>query len=105
MLPNDLRLYVLTRQDLNLPYRSCQAGHAVIQWANDYPDLNKEWNNHVLIYLSVPNETELKQWMYKLRDQSIKYSIFIEPDLDYQITALSCLLDNTELFSELDLMR
>lgn len=98
------RLYVLTREDLSLAYRSVQGGHALAQLLIDYPELKEQWNNHTLIYLSVKDENALKRWARKLEIKSIPFSTFIEPDLNFQMSSLACLNDGI-LFRELNLMR
>ena len=101
---NNNRLYIITRQDLGLPYCSVQGGHALAQYILEHPSESESWNNQTLIYLSVKNESDLKRWIRKLEIKSIPHSIFIEPDLDFQITSLACLNDGI-LFRDLKLMK
>jgi len=89
------RLYVLTRNDLGLAYQAVQGAHAVAQFVLDYPD--NEWKNGYLIFLAVENDGDLWDWLYKLESQNkmkstekkILFSIFQEPDLDYELTAVA----------------
>ena len=80
------RMYVLLRKDLDETYRCVQAGHALAQYSLDYPDLFKKWNNTDLIYLGVRNLKELREWTLKIKSP---FSLFREPDLDGQETALA----------------
>lgn len=78
------KLYVVIRNDLDLAYQGVQGGHAVAQWLLENPD--QTWNNHYLIYCEVDN---LNRFKYKLNLKNIKFSEFIEPDMDYQATAVA----------------
>jgi hypothetical protein len=67
-----------------------------------------EWfkNSNYLIFLSVDNDNELHNLINKLKCVNIPLSIFKEPDLNDQITAISFLSsDKTKKFtSKLSLM-
>jgi hypothetical protein len=67
------------------------AAHAAIQWQFDFPDIAKEWfdNSSYLALLSVANEVELQHLAEKAHLQEIKVSIYREPDVDNQITAIA----------------
>ena len=56
----------------------------------EHPELAKKWykESNYLIYLSVNNESELKQLIQKLQKSNLKFSIFRESDIDDQITAI-----------------
>lgn len=96
------RMYVLTRNDLGPIYGSVQGAHALAQYAIDHKEAFVEWNNHYLIFLKVKDETRLDFWKNKLNIDGKKYSIFKEPDLNNQTTAIAC-LDFPEYFSKLPL--
>jgi hypothetical protein len=85
------KLYVITRSDLGLVYSGVQAGHALAQWLLDNP--NQEWNNHTLVYLSVENEYELKKVLMKAIYRGIHPSVFNEPDVENELTAIACYSD------------
>lgn len=72
-------------------YQSVQSGHVAIQFQHDFPDIAKKWYNesNYLIYLSVENEDALQRLIYKLEKSKIKHSVFREPDLGDQITAIA----------------
>tara|TARA_R110000868_G_scaffold16222_1_gene73221 strand:- start:573 stop:872 length:300 start_codon:yes stop_codon:yes gene_type:complete len=95
------RLFVLVNNELPLAYQGVQAGHAVAQWLIDHP--NQTWNNSYLIYLGV-SEQELHRWMYKLQTREMDFTIFREPDIDNDITAIACQADDHKLFRNLKLM-
>lgn len=96
------KLYVLVRKDLELPYASVQAGHAVAQFC-----LNQEnhgWGNGTLIYLGIKDEDKLLQWESKLSYNNVRYETFIEPDLGDQKTAIAVVSEGKE-FKKLNLLK
>jgi len=93
------RMYVLVRRDLDSQYRNVQGGHALALFALEHPDLFKTWNNETLIYLGVSNLITLRAWAEKIK---VPFSLFKEPDLDGQETALACYCDD-HMFRELSL--
>ncbi len=84
-------MYVITRSDLGAGYQAVQSTHAAIQFGVEHAEEHKEWyeNSNYLGLLSVANEQELHQLIIKAREQGIKHSIFREPDIDNQITAIA----------------
>lgn len=103
------KLRVITRRDLKLPYQAVQSGHAGIQFQYEHPEIAKNWynNSNYLIFLSVENEDELKQLIDKAKQKNIKISIFREPDLNNEITAIAIepSLKSKKLTSGLKLMK
>jgi hypothetical protein len=66
------------------------ASHAAIQFVFDHPEIAKLWiKDPYLAQLSCADEDELKNIIEKLQKNHINYSIFREPDLDNQITAIA----------------
>lgn len=93
------RLYVLVSNELKPVYGCVQGGHAVAQWLLD----NKEaqsWDNQYLIYLYA----DLDKWIHKLKRRGEKISIFYEPDLNYNPTAIAVENDGS-LFKNLKLVK
>jgi len=82
---------VVVRNDLHQNYQSVQAGHAAIQFQHEYQDIAKEWHekSKYLIYLSVPDEQHIKDLITKSEFKFINISIFREPDIDNEITAIA----------------
>lgn len=85
------KLYIVTRADLSAGYQGVQGIHAAIQFAFENPDVNKEWfeKSNYLGFLSVHNEQELQLLIQKAYERNIKCSVFREPDIDNQITAIA----------------
>ena len=77
--------------------RQVQGGHAVAQWLLEHP--NQNWNNNYLIYLYA----DLDKWRVRLDLTNKDYSIFREPDLNNQLTAIA-LQDDGRMFKKLKLV-
>lgn len=91
------RLYVLIDQKLDVVYGCVQGGHAVAQWLLEHP--NQNWNNNYLIYLYA----DLDKWRGRLDLTNKDYSMFREPDLNNQLTAIA-LQDDGRMFKKLKLV-
>jgi len=99
--PKYRKVFVICRKDLDPVYASVQGGHALTDLI--FSGKIKEWNNDYLIYLQVNNEETLIDIMFKLDIDGIKYGKFIEPDLEYQITAIA-IENNDKYFKDLELL-
>lgn len=84
-------MYVVVRKDLQPIVQSIQAGHAAIQFQHDEPQIAKEWHDKSkhLVYLSAKNENHLMDLIFKSQIKNIKYSVFKEPDINNEITAVA----------------
>ena len=82
---------MITRQDLAKGYQAVQSIHAAIQFGMEHPDVHRFWfdKSNYLGLLSVANEYELGRLIEKAIEYGIKFSIFREPDIDNQITAIA----------------
>lgn len=91
-IPNEPRMYVILREDLGFKY--IQGSHALANFALDFPDIFRKWNNSYLICLSVFNGLALRG----LRDNLVKHGVtlvqFIEPDLESNLPTALCLFDD-----------
>lgn len=84
------KLYVLIRNDLPKNYQAVQAGHAVAQFCIDNPG---KWQNETLVYLRGGDLNEIFTWWEVLCGYKATTTIFQEPDLDYESTAIAVLAD------------
>ena len=84
------KLIVITRRDLSPGQQSIQAAHAAIEFQHEHPEIANNWNTYskYLVFLSVENEEELKQLIQKFINYDLQHVVFIEPDIDNQITAV-----------------
>lgn len=103
------KLRVISRGDLKLPYQAVQSAHAGIQFQHEHPELAKNWflNSNYLIFLTVSNEKELQSLIDKAISKNIIVSVFREPDINNEITAIALQPcdESTRLTSALKLMR
>ena len=88
---NTEKLRVITRSDLPLSYQAVQSGHAGIQFQHEHPEIAKHWheNSNYLIFLSVKDEERLKRLIDIAELNNIKHSVFREPDIGNEITAIA----------------
>ena len=84
------KLIVITRRDLSPGYQAVQASHAAVDFQHQHPQIAKDWNknSNYLIILSVENEEQLKKLIWKFQKSNLCHTVFREPDIDNQITAI-----------------
>lgn len=65
--------------------------HASHEFAMEHPEVFQDWylNSNYLAFLSVKNEHELISLFNKGKDLGIKCSLFREPNLANQVTAVA----------------
>ena len=82
---------MVSRQDLQPGYILTQCIHSTLEFFNEHPEPYKNWFNFskAITLLAVPNEDSLKYLIRKLTESNIRYSIFIEPDINNQVTAIT----------------
>ncbi len=82
---------VVVRRDLTPAYQAVQGGHALAEFCLQHSDIANSWhkNSNYLAYLSVKDETELLFLIEKAQSRGIAISVFREPDIDNQITAIA----------------
>lgn len=85
------KLYVITRKDLDPGYQGVQSLHALQEFVMQHPIINKEWysKSNYLGWLAVKDEGELVRLIEKADQQGIAFSVFREPDIDNEITAIA----------------
>lgn len=84
------KLYVITRRDLSLGQQAVQSAHAAIEFQHEHSEIAKEWNTNskYLVFLCVENEQNLQILLSKIQFKDLKYSLFFEPDIGNQLTAI-----------------
>ena len=84
-------MYIIGREDLGAAYMSVQSIHAAIQFQHEHPEYAECWykESNYLGFLSVLNEEELNILIEKAEEKDIRYSVFREPDIENQITAIA----------------
>jgi len=96
-----LKLYVLVRRDLPMSQQVVQSGHAVAEFLLYGP--KTKWNNGIMVILGVSGERQLNTWSHRLTECGVKHTMFYEPDMDGQATALAA-VDTGEVFYRLKLL-
>lgn len=84
-------MYIITRADLAPGYQAVQSAHATVQFGFEHTQIYKVWyeNSNYLGLLSVANEEALRDLIDQAKNHDIKVSVFREPDIDDQITAIA----------------
>jgi len=85
------KLYIIVREDLAVGLQAAQACHALREFAEDYPKLDRDWfeNSKTLVLLNVPDELSLYELAEKAEGKGIECVLNKEPDLDDQATSLA----------------
>lgn len=76
---------------MSLPTQAVQSAHAAIDFQHAHPLEATEWqkNSNYLALLTVANEEDLFKLSEKASLRGIKYTIFREPDINNEITAIA----------------
>jgi hypothetical protein len=70
--------------------QAVQSAHSLVQFVFEHPEISQIWfKDPYLIQLSVENEDSLKELICKLEKNQINFSVFREPDLNNEITAIA----------------
>jgi hypothetical protein len=82
---------VVVNGSLPYNYQSPQLSHAGIQFQHEHPEIAKEWHDKskYLVHLSARDLSHLEDLIFKANLRNINISIFREPDIDNEITAVS----------------
>lgn len=72
-------------------YQAVQAAHAAIEFQHQFPEISKQWNENskYLVMLSVHDEIELCKYLNIFTDNGLSVSVFWEPDIGNEMTALA----------------
>ena len=87
----DNKLRVVSRRDLPIGTQALQSGHALADFQHQHQVEAKEWQtkSNYLVFLTVQDEEQLIKLITKAILTGIKHTIFREPDLGNQITAVA----------------
>lgn len=85
------KLVVITRGDLSSGYRAVQSTHAAISFIFEHPGRAGPWfkNSNYLILLEVKDLEELKTLIQKFQYHRLLHTVFKEPDIGNEITAVA----------------
>lgn len=78
------------REDLSPGYQLVQSNHALVEFSIHFPKLTKRWHeeSNYIAGLSVRDELHLLELCEQCVSLGLKCSLFREPDIDHQATAL-----------------
>lgn len=80
----------MVREDLGAGAILAQSCHAVVSFTQEHEVIAKQWvrDSNYIVVLAIPGESELATLIEKVKERQINYSVFREPDLDDQLTAI-----------------
>jgi peptidyl-tRNA hydrolase len=85
------KLFLVTRDDLPVPQQAVQSCHAMREFSEEHPEIDRSWyreSNHLAL-LAVPDEAGLKQLADEAKLLGFKFSLFREPDRNDELTAVA----------------
>jgi hypothetical protein len=93
------KLVTVTRTDLPEGYQAVQSTHAAIDFVFEHPTRAGPWhkNSNTLVMLTVKDTKGLIHLMRKCDYLSLAYTVFREPDIGNQITAI-CMEPHPEVY-------
>ena len=82
---------MITRKDISNGYQAVQGMHSAIKFNFEHPEIARHWfeKSNYLALLAVADEQELVKLAEQAKEKNISFSIFREPDIDNQITAIA----------------
>lgn len=85
------RLYLVTRADLVPGQQAVQAAHALREFVEHHPEVDRAWytKSNTLAFLAVANEAALGVLLEQAERKGIAVAPFREPDRDNELTALA----------------
>lgn len=85
------KLYVIVRGDIPPGLQIAQSCHVCFEFQKNHIELTKLWNeeSNYIVILSCKDEEAINKLIHKAERKNIRFSIFREPDLDNQITAIA----------------
>lgn len=85
------KLYIIVRQDISPGLQCAQSVHVAFSFAYEHNEATKNWmsqSNYIAV-LNCKNEESLYDLIDSAKKENIKFSIFREPDINNEITAIA----------------
>jgi peptidyl-tRNA hydrolase len=84
-------LYIVVRSDLKPGQQLAQSVHAMRQFTEEWPQLDRRWfdMSNTVVILGAKDEPALEELLLKAKDYGLATSEFREPDLDLSLTAIT----------------
>jgi peptidyl-tRNA hydrolase len=85
------KLYIVVRGDLAPGLQAAQACHALREFVDQYPTLDKEWHEEskTLVLLSVPTLSDLDGLAEAAKTAGVPAALNFEPDLGGELTSIA----------------
>lgn len=85
------KIYIVTRSDLAPGLRAAQLVHAMRQFTSEHPEVDRKWyeESRFVVLLEVANQEALASLAHRAIRSSVPLSIWQEPDLDHELTAIA----------------
>jgi hypothetical protein len=100
------RLFIITRKDISSEQQAVQSTHAACEWMKAFYTSSQTWQNGTLVQCAVSDLRELESLFLLLRDRLYMFSIFTEPDINNELTAIACLIsEDDKIFNSLPLLK
>lgn len=87
---SDYYSYIFVRQDISQEQQLVQFGHVCCVMGNNLPHIVSPHKLN-FVAIGVPNEHALIKAQMLMVENDIDWCDFVEPDMDYQITAVASL--------------
>lgn len=86
-----MKLFLVTRRDLTPGARAAQLCHALRQFVDEHPDVDREWfeRSNTLVLLEASDEDALWDLAGEARARGIPVSTFCEPDMGDALTSVA----------------
>lgn len=100
-----MKLFLITRADLAPGQQAVQAAHALREFVNDHPDVDRDWyeKSKTLVLLAADNEDALAHVLREAQRRGVPAAAFFEPDLDDALTAIALAPAGERMCQNLDL--
>lgn len=93
----------MVRNDLTSSQQAVQAGHALADYIREHSEECQDYWNNTLVYLTTRDKESLEFLELKMSNDDIKYTLFQEPDIGNEATAIAS-LGNNKHFKKMGLL-
>lgn len=99
------RFYVIVRADLPPGARLAQSCHAAIDYGFKFPEEHRQWHeeSNTIVCLKAEDANAIVEIAFACQEAGVKHLIFMEPDWDYEVTAIAVAPEGAELLRKLPL--
>lgn len=90
-LKSNKKLFLVTREDLPPGQQAVQAAHALREFSEHHPEVDRRWyqSSNYLALLATKDENALRALMLEARYRDVPTSGFHEPDRNNELTAIA----------------